>query len=72
MSSRVTLAESQCLTDELLAELIDGRLAHEELSLIHRHAAECQDCRELLVAAAQGGLQSKDTLKPPPEPPDAG
>jgi formylglycine-generating enzyme required for sulfatase activity len=59
----------QCLTDEFLAELIDGHVAPEELSHAHLHAAECQDCRELLVTVVRGGLHlegSQEHLSAPP------
>ncbi len=47
--------ESQCLRDEILAQLLDGKLAGAELTHAHHHAAECADCRELLVTLARGG-----------------
>ncbi|MGZ3459666.1 MAG: serine/threonine-protein kinase, partial [Archangium sp.] len=50
----------QCLTDEVLAELIDDRLAGEELSHVHRHTAECEDCHALLVTVVRGGLLLED------------
>ncbi|HYO52591.1 bifunctional serine/threonine-protein kinase/formylglycine-generating enzyme family protein [Archangium sp.] len=56
--------ESPCLTDELLAELVDGRLPSEELSLVHRHAAGCSDCHDLLVTVVRGGLRLEDGSAP--------
>ncbi|MBN1206509.1 MAG: protein kinase [Myxococcaceae bacterium] len=63
---------SECLTDELLAGLIDGRLAAEALTRLHRHAAECQDCQELLVSVLREDIRPEDPPAPPPEPPSAG
>jgi formylglycine-generating enzyme required for sulfatase activity len=56
--------ESPCLTDELLAELIDDRLSSEELSRVHRHAAGCSDCHDLLVTVVRGGLRLGDSRAP--------
>lgn len=62
----------QCLTDELLARLIDGRLSEEELPPIHGHAARCESCCELLVAIARGGLRLETDQEDPPALPAAG
>ncbi|WNG43124.1 protein kinase [Archangium minus] len=74
MPSHTDQADPQCLSDELLAELIDGRLAGEELSRAHQHTAECPACRELLVTLARGGLCLESGEEPlvylsEPEPP---
>ncbi len=61
--------EPQCLTDELLAELIDGRLPPEELSRVHHHAAVCADCHALLVTVVRGGVQPQGLDEPPLEGP---
>ncbi|WP_224249672.1 bifunctional serine/threonine-protein kinase/formylglycine-generating enzyme family protein [Hyalangium gracile] len=53
-------AESSCLTDELLARLIDERLAVDELARLHRHTAECQPCRALFVTVVRGDLRMED------------
>ncbi|WP_257448440.1 bifunctional serine/threonine-protein kinase/formylglycine-generating enzyme family protein [Archangium lipolyticum] len=47
---------SDCLTDELMVELMEGRLPEEQLARAHRHAAQCNDCRALLATVARGGL----------------
>lgn len=56
-----------CLTDELLAGLVDGRLTAEELARVHEHAARCKDCCELLVAVTRGGLSQEAVHLPPSE-----
>ena len=56
---------SGCLTDELLVDLIDGRLPDEALAHAHHHAAECDDCRLLLASVARGGSDGeKEGLAP--------
>ncbi|HYH97164.1 bifunctional serine/threonine-protein kinase/formylglycine-generating enzyme family protein [Hyalangium sp.] len=55
------LSDSQCLGDEILAQMLDGRLTPEKLAAINRHAAECSECYELLVGAAQFGLPPDDS-----------
>ncbi|HZH13025.1 MAG TPA: protein kinase [Archangium sp.] len=47
---------SDCLTDEVLVDLLDGRLSDEALARSHQHAAGCDACRTLLVSIARGGL----------------
>lgn len=49
------MIDSQCLTDEFLARLLDGQLASEQLSRAHQHTAECPPCRELLVTLVRAG-----------------
>jgi len=46
---------SACLTDELLVDLLDGRLSDEALARAHHHAAGCDACRLLLASVARGG-----------------
>jgi eukaryotic-like serine/threonine-protein kinase len=58
--------EPQCLTDELLAELLDGRLPPEELSRVHQHAEACTDCHVLLVTVVRGGGQAHGLELPSP------
>ncbi|ADO73627.1 bifunctional serine/threonine-protein kinase/formylglycine-generating enzyme family protein [Stigmatella aurantiaca] len=62
-------AEPRCLTDELLAELIDGRLLPEELTRIHHHASTCPECHALLVTVLRGGVQQDIPNAQPPEGP---
>ncbi|MDY7225071.1 bifunctional serine/threonine-protein kinase/formylglycine-generating enzyme family protein [Hyalangium rubrum] len=50
-------AGSACLTDELLARLIDGQLVTDELEPIHRHVAGCQHCHALFVTVVRGDLR---------------
>jgi formylglycine-generating enzyme required for sulfatase activity len=65
--SRSTEPEtSPCLTDELLTELVDGRLKAEALSHVHRHTAGCASCRALLVALIRGRPRWEDSPPPPP------
>src|SRR4051794_12249570 len=45
---------SGCLTDELLVDLLDGRLTDEALARAHHHAAGCDECRLLLASVARG------------------
>jgi formylglycine-generating enzyme required for sulfatase activity len=72
MSSSAARPEPQCLTDEILAGLIDGRLKAADLSRVHDHAARCEDCCALLVAVARGGLRAEESPETPPEPPTSG
>ncbi|WP_395835641.1 protein kinase [Archangium violaceum] len=55
-SSKDRPDESDCLTDELLVELVEGLLSEEQLARVHRHAARCNDCRALLATVVRGGL----------------
>ncbi len=56
---------SVCLTDEVLLELVDGRLSDTALALVHRHAARCGGCRSLLPDL----IPAPDkTTEPEPEP----
>ncbi|WP_224365485.1 bifunctional serine/threonine-protein kinase/formylglycine-generating enzyme family protein [Hyalangium versicolor] len=64
MSRHAGSVESRCLTDELLAGLMEGRLSTEELSRVHRHAAECPDCHLLLVTIARGDLRPEQGIEP--------
>jgi formylglycine-generating enzyme required for sulfatase activity len=43
-----------CLTDEVLVDLLEGRLPDGELTGVHRHAAGCNDCRALLATFTPG------------------
>jgi serine/threonine protein kinase/formylglycine-generating enzyme required for sulfatase activity len=52
--------DSPCLTDELLAMLIDGRLTPEELTHVHEHTERCPDCHVLLMAVVRVGLSQED------------
>ncbi|WP_329729484.1 bifunctional serine/threonine-protein kinase/formylglycine-generating enzyme family protein [Archangium sp.] len=54
--------DSQCLTDELLAGLLEGRLSGEELSRAHHHTAECPSCRELLVTLVRGARSPSNAV----------
>ncbi|MGZ3459840.1 MAG: protein kinase domain-containing protein, partial [Archangium sp.] len=45
-----------CLTDELMVELMEGRLSEEQRARVHRHAAQCNDCRALLSLVVRGGV----------------
>lgn len=72
MPRSTAMAQTPCLTDELLAELVEGRLPEETLAGIHRHAAECQDCHSLIVMVAQGGLSQEISQESPPEPSPTG
>ncbi|NOK37928.1 protein kinase [Corallococcus exercitus] len=58
LSKRVSVGPGtpDCLSDQLLADLIDGRLPPEDLALAHRHAVGCASCRVLLATVARGGL----------------
>jgi len=72
MLRTAALDEPQCLTDEFLAELVDGQLTAEELARVHAHAARCKSCCELLVAVARGGLSQEVGQALPPEPSSSG
>ncbi|MDC0708424.1 protein kinase [Stigmatella sp. ncwal1] len=50
------LGASDCLTDDVLVDLLDGRLSDEALAGAHRHAAECDTCRALLASVSRGGV----------------
>ncbi|MCY1019475.1 bifunctional serine/threonine-protein kinase/formylglycine-generating enzyme family protein [Pyxidicoccus sp. MSG2] len=45
-----------CLSDELLVELMEGRLSEDMLARVHHHAAGCDPCRTLMAALARGGV----------------
>ncbi|MCY1015044.1 bifunctional serine/threonine-protein kinase/formylglycine-generating enzyme family protein [Pyxidicoccus sp. MSG2] len=75
---------SSCLTDEVLVDLLEGRLPDEDLARVHRHASGCDDCRTLLATftpgiqhsgeAAAQAFESADTSREPGlswTPPDA-
>ncbi|WP_224372615.1 bifunctional serine/threonine-protein kinase/formylglycine-generating enzyme family protein [Hyalangium versicolor] len=51
---------ADCLTDEVLLDIVDGRLPDGELALVHRHAAGCEACRSLIVSITRGGLGSDE------------
>ncbi len=51
------LSASECLTDDVLIDLLDGRLPDEALALVHQHAAGCEACRTLLASVSRGGLE---------------
>ncbi len=53
---------SDCLTDELMVEPMEGRLSEEQLARVHRHAAGCNDCRALLATVVRGGLAEQSAL----------
>jgi len=55
---------SDCLTDEVMVELMEGQLSEEQLARVHRHAAGCNDCRALLATVVRGGLAEQGA---PPE-----
>ncbi|MCP3138189.1 bifunctional serine/threonine-protein kinase/formylglycine-generating enzyme family protein [Pyxidicoccus xibeiensis] len=57
-ASASTADASQCLTDDLLVALLEGRLPDEVLSRVHGHAARCDACRKLLVDVSRYGLPS--------------
>jgi eukaryotic-like serine/threonine-protein kinase len=61
-----------CLTDELLAELMDGSLGSEALERAHAHAAECDPCRRLLATVALlGSSHGEDSSSRGAEPESA-
>lgn len=64
MSDPSRSSHSACLTDELVTELMDGRLASEELIRAHRHAAECSDCHALLFTVGRLAEEDGGTLRP--------
>jgi len=45
---------SNCLTDDVLVELLEGRLPPEARTRVNQHAAGCDDCRGLLVTITPG------------------
>ncbi|QRO01307.1 protein kinase [Archangium violaceum] len=59
---------SDCLTDEVLVDLLDGRLSDEALTLAHRHAAGCVPCRLLLSSVSRGGVGGEQSVAESPEP----
>ncbi|MFP2928547.1 protein kinase domain-containing protein, partial [Pyxidicoccus sp. 3LG] len=59
-ASSSTLADAQCLTDEVLVDLLDGHLSDETLARVHGHTAGCTPCRELLVSVSRGGVPVGD------------
>jgi formylglycine-generating enzyme required for sulfatase activity/predicted Ser/Thr protein kinase len=53
-TSEVGAAPGDCLADDDLVDLIDGRISDEALARAHRHAARCNACRLHLAQAARG------------------
>jgi serine/threonine protein kinase/formylglycine-generating enzyme required for sulfatase activity len=51
-----------CLSDEILVDLIDGRLPGDLLARAHQHASGCESCRELMVAVFRGNPEAKEPL----------
>src|SRR4051812_12821181 len=57
------MPSSNCLTDEILIALSEGQLRDLELAQAHRHAADCEDCRQLLVELTRGGIpEARDAI----------
>ncbi|ATB40889.1 putative serine/threonine protein kinase [Cystobacter fuscus] len=57
---------SKCLTDELLARLLDDQLTVEERSRVHRHIDECAPCHALVAAVVHNGSSRGDPGLSPP------
>lgn len=53
-----------CLSDELLVDLMEGRLSQDVLGRLHRHAAGCDACRKLMATVARGGLAGEGPARP--------
>jgi serine/threonine protein kinase len=56
---------SQCLTEETIAELVEGRLEPERFESAERHVSECARCMRL-VDEAGGALSSSGSPSGPP------
>jgi formylglycine-generating enzyme required for sulfatase activity/predicted Ser/Thr protein kinase len=57
------MPSSNCLTDEVLIALSEGQLRDVLLAQAHRHAADCEDCRLLLVELTRGGIpEARDAI----------
>jgi formylglycine-generating enzyme required for sulfatase activity len=54
----------QCLSDEILVDLLDGRLPANELTRAHRHAAECDACYTLLATVVRGDVDAQRESSP--------
>jgi formylglycine-generating enzyme required for sulfatase activity len=54
--------------DEVLVDLLDGRLSDEALARAHQHAAGCDACRTLLASVSRGGLGTKPGVPEGSEP----
>jgi len=59
----------ECLTDEFLAQLLDGRLAAEERALMHGHIDTCPACHGLVAVLVQEGSSPEVRGMPLPEGP---
>jgi formylglycine-generating enzyme required for sulfatase activity len=59
---------SNCLTDEVLVDLLDGRLPDEALARAHQHAAGCDVCRLLLASVVRGGQRTEPGVPEEPGP----
>jgi formylglycine-generating enzyme required for sulfatase activity len=57
---------SKCLTDELLARLLDSQLTEDERSRVHRHIDECTPCHALVAAVIHNGASGGDPRAPHP------
>ncbi len=59
-----------CLTDEVITDLLEGRLTPEELAQVDRHMAQCSACRALVRHAA-GSYFAEHPVPPDPAASDA-
>jgi eukaryotic-like serine/threonine-protein kinase len=69
----VARSASECLDDELILELVQGRLPDDELLTAEEHMTGCPDCR-MVVAEAAAADQASETTAPTrrvPLPPEA-
>src|SRR6185503_4605844 len=62
-NTRVSGAVARCLSDELVLELVHGKLADEVLGGVEQHLATCADCRTLVAETAAVGSRADLTTE---------
>jgi eukaryotic-like serine/threonine-protein kinase len=55
---------AQCLSDELVLELVHGKLGDAVLGSVEQHLAVCADCRTLVAETAAVGSRTDATTEP--------
>jgi len=56
---------SECVTDEVLARLLDGQLSAEELTGVHEHMDECPRCHEFVLGLIHRTASQEEEAPPP-------
>jgi serine/threonine protein kinase len=63
---------SECLSENVLTEFVEGRLLPEQVALIHAHMGDCESCRSRLAlsltASASAPASAPASSQPPSDP----